>query len=94
MELRIKEIIKSKGMTMQEFSDILGIARVNLTKTINGNPTIETLERIAVALDVPIIELFEQNSGFTALIDNGGTLYRANSIGELKQLILQFEQTK
>jgi transcriptional regulator with XRE-family HTH domain len=60
MELRIKEIIKSKGMTMQEFADKLGIARVNLTKTINGNPTIETLERIAAELNVPVIDLLER----------------------------------
>jgi DNA-binding Xre family transcriptional regulator len=59
MELRIKEIIKSKGLTMQEFSDKLGIARVNLTKTINGNPTKDTLEKIAAALDVPVTELFD-----------------------------------
>ncbi|MDR0762950.1 MAG: helix-turn-helix transcriptional regulator [Bacteroidales bacterium] len=60
MKLRIKEIIKSKGMTMQEFSDKLGIARVNLTKTINGNPTKETLEKIAAELNVSIIDLFER----------------------------------
>ena len=44
MKLKIKEAIKQKGFTMQEFADKLGIARVNLTKTINGNPTIDTLE--------------------------------------------------
>jgi len=60
MQLRIKEIIKQKGLTMQEFADKLCIARVNLTKTINGNPTLDTLERIASALNVPVTELFEQ----------------------------------
>jgi len=60
MELRVKEIIKQKGFTMQEFADKLGIARVSLTKTINGNPTIDTLEKIAIALGVHVSELFEQ----------------------------------
>jgi transcriptional regulator with XRE-family HTH domain len=36
-----------------------GIARVNLTKTINGNPTKDTLEKIAAALGVHVTELFE-----------------------------------
>ena len=62
MELRIKAIIKQKGFTMQEFADKLGIARVNLTKTINGNPTIETLTKIADALNVSFIELFEPSA--------------------------------
>ena len=59
MNLRVKEICKSKGMLMEDLASTLGIARVNLTKTINGNPTKETLERIAAALNVPIAELFE-----------------------------------
>jgi transcriptional regulator with XRE-family HTH domain len=71
---------------------MLGIARVNLTKTINGNPTVETLEKIAAALNVSIIELFEANTGdLTALIDFSGKLYRVNSIYELESLILQFK---
>ena len=60
MKLRVKEICKSKGLLMANLASSLGIARVNLTKTINGNPTIETLERIAEALNVSVTELFEQ----------------------------------
>ena len=60
MKLRVKEICKSKRLLMEELATRLGIARVNLTKTIKGNPTIETLERIAAALNVPVIDLFER----------------------------------
>ncbi len=60
MELRVKEVIKAKGLTMQQVADVLGITRDTLTRNINGNPTIETLERIANALEVDITELFEQ----------------------------------
>ena len=59
MNLRVKDVIKSKGMTMQEFADKLGITRDTLTRNINGNPTIETLDKIANALGVPITELFD-----------------------------------
>ncbi len=58
MELRVKEICKEKGILMEELANRLGIARVNLTKTINGNPTIGTLEKIAEALGVEFMELF------------------------------------
>lgn len=91
MDLRVKEICKSKGMLMEQLAENLGVTRVTLTRNINGNPTIETLEKIANALSVSITELFESNSGFTALIDNNGTLYRVNSIDELKRLISQLE---
>ena len=60
MELRIKEIIKEKGYTIKSLSDKMNINRVNLSNMINGNPTLDTLEKIANALDVPITELFSK----------------------------------
>lgn len=60
MELRIKDVIKEKGLTIQSLADQMGINRVNLSSSINGNPTIETLGKIADALNVPISDLFEQ----------------------------------
>lgn len=60
MDLRIKEVIKEKGMTITELADKMGINRVNLSNMVNGNPTVETLNKIALALNVPVTELFEQ----------------------------------
>lgn len=58
MELRVKEITKSKGLTMKQLSEKLGVTRDTLTRNVNGNPTIETLSKIATALEVPIWQLF------------------------------------
>ena len=60
MDLRIKEVIKEKGMTITELADKMGINRVNLSNMVNGNPTVETLNKIADALGVAVTELFEQ----------------------------------
>ncbi len=60
MDLRIKEVIKEKGSSIQELADRIGINRVTLSNSINGNPTVETLNKIADALCVPVTELFEQ----------------------------------
>lgn len=60
MELRIKEVIKEKGMTITELADKMGINRVNLSNMVNGNPTVETLNKISDALCVPVTELFVQ----------------------------------
>jgi len=62
MKMRIKEVIKEKGLTIQALADSMGINRVNLSTSINGNPTIETLEKIANALGVSVAELFEQSA--------------------------------
>lgn len=56
--LRIKEIIKAKGITAKELAAKIGISEGALSLAINGNPTVETLEKIASALGVPVSELF------------------------------------
>ncbi|MDL2323232.1 helix-turn-helix transcriptional regulator [Bacteroidales bacterium OttesenSCG-928-A17] len=60
MKLRIKEICKEKGMTITYLAEKLGIKQESLSRTINGNPSLETLEKIARALSVPVSELLEQ----------------------------------
>ena len=75
MKLRIKERIKTKGFSMQEFADKMGITRDTLTRTINGNPTIDTLNRYAEALEVPITDFFVQESN-TITCPNCGAKYK------------------
>lgn len=62
MEYRIKELLKQKGITLLELSEQIGMKSPHLSVALSekGNPTIATLEKIAVALNVPVTELFEQ----------------------------------
>ncbi len=61
MGLRIKEVIKEKGMTVQTLADKIGINRVGLSNHINGNPSVAVLEKIAAALEVPIKNFLKKN---------------------------------
>ena len=58
MSLRIKEILKEKGMTQKELAKKMGVAEMSVSKSINGNPGLSTLEKIAEALGVDVSELF------------------------------------
>ncbi|WP_300701296.1 helix-turn-helix transcriptional regulator [Bacteroides sp.] len=58
--LRIQEICKEKGMTMQELATSIGITYQALYACASGNPTIGKLNVIASALDVDIVDLFER----------------------------------
>lgn len=62
MSLRIKEVIKEKGLSVQELADRMGISRVGLSQHINGNPSVEVVGRIAEALGVEMWELFKSKS--------------------------------
>ena len=56
--LKIKEVIKNKGYSVTSLAEKIGMTQVSLSRIINGNPTVETLKKIANALDVDIRELF------------------------------------
>lgn len=55
---RIKDILKEKGVTQQALADSLGVSRSAIVKMLAGNPSQETLEKIASALNVPMWQLF------------------------------------
>ena len=68
MELRIKDVLKEKKVTVVSLAGMIGIAQPSMSNIVNGKsmPSLETLERIASALEVPITELFEQPKTETA----------------------------
>ena len=59
--MRILELCKERGLTQKELAERVGLTPVGLPKSINGNPTKDTLQRIADALNVHISELFEKD---------------------------------
>lgn len=62
MNYRIKDLCKEKGITMSELADSIEMKSANLSASLSdkGNPTVSTLERIAVALEVSFVDLFER----------------------------------
>jgi len=58
--MRIKEILKEKGMTQQELADKMGKSRQALDRQLKGKLLVDTAQDIADALGVSITELFEK----------------------------------
>lgn len=55
---RIKDLLKEKGITINELADKIDISRVTLSSQINGTANIASYEKIAKALEVPMWQLF------------------------------------
>lgn len=93
MALRIKELIKEKGTTVKDLAQKMGISNVGLSQHINGNPSVEVLERIASALEVDITELFGPSSsgGIIGVIRIRDTNYNINSVSDLSRLLDRIE---
>lgn len=74
-KLRVTELCKDQGLTQEELAQRLGISRIALSKCLNGNPTIETLDKIAIELNIPIWQLFKgYKDSFVAMVKSGDTL--------------------
>lgn len=58
MELRVKQICKEKGILFKDLAAKVGVHDVTLRTSLQGNPTVGTLEKVASALGVEVTELF------------------------------------
>lgn len=59
--IHLWEIRHKRGITLKELEEMTGIGKTTLNNIENGknSPTLEEMERICRALDVPFMELFE-----------------------------------
>lgn len=88
-ELRIKEVLKQKGITMNQLAEKLQIHRVTLSRYLSGNITIKTLKKVAKAIGVEISELFVQDkpelvNGFLEL--KSGDIVKIDSFSDLEAI--------
>lgn len=67
--LRLKEVLKEKGVTGKELAQRLGMTETSISRMLNGlqYPKIETLLNIATALNVDIRDLFNSTTTATPL---------------------------
>lgn len=55
--LRVQEICKCQGITMQGLAKKMGVTYQALYAAVSGNPTIGKLQEIANALGVEVVDL-------------------------------------
>lgn len=70
IQLRIKDLCKEKGITLNVLAEKIGVSQPSISGIATGKqkPSFDTLEKLSEALDVPVSELFEQPKSNTASI--------------------------
>lgn len=58
--MRIKELLKERGMTVTALAERVGVSQDRMSRIIRGNPTLETLQKVAKALEVTVSELLDE----------------------------------
>lgn len=74
MSLNIKKVIKAHGLEVKEVAQRMGITPTGLSQHINGNPSVEVLERIASAIGVEVWELFKDRSEVIEEVGTNATI--------------------
>lgn len=96
MELRVVELAHQRGLTMSDIAKKVGISRVNLSNSLNGNPTLSRLTEVAKILGVEVSELFKPASTqkvVSGYLECDGRIIKINSIEQLKQIIEEIDNT-
>lgn len=96
LSTRVKELCSERDMTLKELAEKMGIKPESLSRALNGNPHLSTLENIANALGVGVAELLTGGrshepltSDFTAMVVRNGETYLFHSESDLKNWINQ-----
>jgi transcriptional regulator with XRE-family HTH domain len=94
MELRVVEIAHAKGMTMADIAKQVGISRVNLSNSLNGNPTLTRLTEVAKILGVEVAELFKTTPAekkVSGYLEYEGRIVKVDSLDSIKLFIADVE---
>lgn len=99
--IRIKDICKEKGITLEDLAKKLGIRRTSLSQALSRNSfSTDKLGEIADALDVPIWQLFASKNDiagegdFVAFVKDGCKTYQSNSLSELEKMVQEIKESK
>lgn len=78
MALNIREAIKSRGLEVRQVAERMGITPVTLSRHINGNPSVDVLQRIADAVGCDIADLFDHANDRTFTCPHCGGVIRVS----------------
>lgn len=89
--LRLREILKERQITIAQFSEMSGISQSNISNYMIGkiSPTLDTLNRIAAALNIDITELFKKKDDVVLVAKFGDTAVEISN-----EDLLEFIKTK
>ena len=83
----VKRLCKEQGKQMKDLAGDMGIDPASLTRALNGNARLDTVQKIATALGVSMKSLFEPLDDVEGYIRIGERVYQFNSKQELLNLI-------
>ncbi len=83
----VDRLCHEKGLQRYKLARKMGVKPESLSRSLNGLPRIDTIERIAKALDVSIKSLFEEPVAIEGFVSVGGKVQRFNTVKEFERIV-------
>ena len=83
----VRRLCKERGKQMKDLAADMGIDPASLTRALNGNARLDTIEKIANALGVSMKSLFEPLDDVEGYIRIRDVVYQFNSRIELDNIL-------
>ena len=83
----VRRICKEQSKQMKDLAVSMGIDPASLTRALNGNARLDTIEKIANALGVSMKSMFEPLDDVEGYIRIKGKVYQFNSRIELNEIM-------
>ena len=83
----VDRLCQEKGWKHFHLARKMGVKPESLSRSLNGLPRIDTIEKIAKALDVSIKSLFEDPVAIEGFVSVGGKVQRFNSVKEFDCIV-------
>ena len=96
LSLSVRMLCRKQGITMRQLAEKMQIAPESLSRAINGNPQLSTIQSIASNLNVEVADLFnnslDQNDLTAIVVFRGETLVTDN-VESLLEFATQIKTT-
>ena len=86
LSLSVRMLCRKQGITMRQLAEKMQIAPESLSRAINGNPQLSTIQSIASNLNVEVADLFNNSldqSDLTAIVVFRGKTLVTDNINSL-----------
>ena len=90
----VRRLCKEQGKQMKDLALGMGIDPASLTRALNGNARLDTVQKIATALGVSVKSLFEPLDDVEGFIRIRDKVYQFNSREELNNLLFGIDDNK
>lgn len=96
LSLSVRMLCRKQGITMRQLAEKMQIAPESLSRAINGNPQLSTIQSIATNLNVEVADLFKTSldqSGLTAIVVFRGKTLVTDNINSLLDYAIEIKES-